>query len=84
MRARSRVFAGVRNVIEWLEAPGGLRATAVLQSCLLGRVYRVECLGGAGGVYVMGPYRVNRFDLLSRSATAPPQTDQGRRRRRGR
>jgi WD40 repeat protein len=53
--ARPRVFSGVREG----------KANAVRESALLGRVFRVECRRGAGGVYVMGQALVARLDPVT-------------------
>ena len=63
--ARPRFLLGTRNGIEWLAAPGGQKANPVRESFLMGRVFRVECARGAGGVYVLGQSLVARFDPVT-------------------
>jgi serine/threonine protein kinase/WD40 repeat protein len=60
--ARSFVYRGTREGFDRLAVPGSRKAEELKSSAWLGRVFRVECLPGAAGLYVMGQQVVARYD----------------------
>jgi WD40 repeat protein len=60
--SRPFVYRGTRQGFDRVAVPGGTAAEEAQGSAMLGRVYRIECLRGDGGLFVMGQGVVARYD----------------------
>jgi len=82
--ARSFVYRGIRQGFDRLAVPNGQKPEEIILSRTLGKVFRIECLRGDGGLYAMGLSVVARYDpktfrplAAKRPDGLPPGVDLG-------